>query len=299
MRVLVTWGSKRGGTEGIARAIGKTLEQEGLDVCVVPPKEALRSRFDAAIIGGALYANRWPKDVRRFVARRERELLRVPVWFFSSGPLDCSADETNIAPPKQVEILMERVGAQSHVTFGGKLDENARGFPASAMAKTRAGDFRNLDRVRAWARELAHAMPEARPRPAVAQPGHSIGAVLAHGALGWAVCAAIMAVLLRATPLGVALALHVIAAPIVFAVVARHYFGRRGAREPVRVAAAFAIETALLDAIIVAGVVLRDTAMLRSIGGFWLPLALIFLVTWAVGEIGAMAPTSHGASVPR
>ena len=65
------------------------------------------------------------------------------------------------------------------------------------------------------------------------------------------------------------------------------------------VAAAFAIETALLDAAIVAGLVLRDAAMLRSIGGFWLPIALVFLVTWAVGEVVAMASSPRVASVPR
>ena len=30
MRVLVTWGSKRGGTEGIARTVGETLRAEGV-----------------------------------------------------------------------------------------------------------------------------------------------------------------------------------------------------------------------------------------------------------------------------
>ena len=89
MRVLVTWGSQRGGTEGVARVIAETLEHEGLEVDLLSPKRALEAHgFDAVIVGGALYANRWHEDARHFVARRERELRRVPVWFFSSGPLD-------------------------------------------------------------------------------------------------------------------------------------------------------------------------------------------------------------------
>jgi menaquinone-dependent protoporphyrinogen oxidase len=140
MRVLVTWGSKRGGTEGIARIVGEALQHEGLDVDVLPARAAARAtNFDAAIVGGALYANRWHPAARRFVNRQEKRLRGVPVWFFSSGPLDESAEHNAIAPTRQVTTLMERVGAQGHVTFGGRLTPDAHGFPASAMAKyTRA-----------------------------------------------------------------------------------------------------------------------------------------------------------------
>ena len=57
MRVLVTWGSKRGGTEGIARILGEALQHEGLDVDVLPARAAAKATsFDAVIVGGALYA---------------------------------------------------------------------------------------------------------------------------------------------------------------------------------------------------------------------------------------------------
>ncbi len=271
--------------------IAETLEHEGLEVELLPPGKALRAYgFDAVIVGGALYANRWHKDARRFVRRRERDLRRVPVWFFSSGPLDASADHANIPPPRSVEILMERVGAQAHVTFGGRLEKDARGFPASAMAKTRAGDFRNEPRVRDWAREIARVLPEARPRPAIVQPGHSIGALVLHGAVGWAFCAAAMGALSWAMSVGVALLVHLFVAPIVFLFVARRYFRYRGAREPLPVAAAFTATTALLDLVVVAGAIQRDTAMLRSVLGFWLPLALIFAVTYLVGWIESIGP---------
>ena len=164
MRILITWGSKRGGTEGIARMIGEALQQQGHRVDVLPPEKAARATgFDAVVVGGALYANRWHRAARRFVTRREKDLRSVPVWFFSSGPLDDSADRQIIPPTRQVEILMERVGAQGHVTFGGRLLPDARGFPASAMAKKRAGDWRRPDTIRSWANEIARALPTARP----------------------------------------------------------------------------------------------------------------------------------------
>ena len=46
--------------------------------------------------------------------------------------------------------MMEKVGAKGHITLGGRLPADAKGFPASAMAKKMAGDWRNLEEARAW-----------------------------------------------------------------------------------------------------------------------------------------------------
>jgi menaquinone-dependent protoporphyrinogen oxidase len=291
MRVLVTWGSKRGGTEGIARSIGEGLRGEGIDVDLLPPDRARRAQgFDAVVVGGALYAGRWHADARRFVIRREEDLRRVPVWFFSSGPLDGSAERSAIAPTRQVEQLMGRVGAQGHRTFGGRLLPDARGFPASAMAKTHAGDFRDPAQIRAWAREIARALPAARPGAFAPQPGRPLGRLVLHAAVGWALCALIMGALLRTTSPGAAIAVHAVAAPFVFVGIARHYFRLPGAREPLPAAAAFAALTALLDLIVVAGTVQHDLVMFTSLWGTWLPLALIFVATWLTGEVMSMLP---------
>jgi menaquinone-dependent protoporphyrinogen oxidase len=181
MRVLVTWSSKRGGTEGIGRALGDALHAHGFDVVAASARDVRAiDRFDAVIIGGALYANRWPLAVRRFVRRHLRELHKVPVWFFSSGPLDDSAESSSIPPTPQVADLAERVGAKGHVTFGGRLEPDAKGFPASAMARKHSGDWRNFDRIRVWASELAMQLPGARPGTPVEQPARSLSRPLAH-----------------------------------------------------------------------------------------------------------------------
>ncbi|MEZ5143227.1 MAG: hypothetical protein R2726_12020 [Acidimicrobiales bacterium] len=41
------------------------------------------------------------------------------------------------------------------MTFGGRLPADAKGFPASAMAKDHAGDWRDHDQVQAWAGDVA------------------------------------------------------------------------------------------------------------------------------------------------
>jgi menaquinone-dependent protoporphyrinogen oxidase len=155
MRVLVTYGSKLGGTAGIAELIGQALTDAGIQADVRPVSEVDRiEAYDAVLVGGALYSGRWHREARRFVKRHTGALGERPVWLFSSGPLNGSATEA-IPPVPQVQELLERIGARGQVTFGGRLPADAKGFPASAMAKTHAGDWRDPARIRAWAAEVA------------------------------------------------------------------------------------------------------------------------------------------------
>jgi hypothetical protein len=249
--------------------------------------------FDALIIGGALYANRWPWKARRFVNRNVSALRALPVWMFSSGPLDESADEKAILPTRDVSILAERIGAQGHVTFGGRLEPTAKGFPASAMAKTHGGDWRNVERIRAWAAGIATSLPTALPGPIVEQPAHSLVAWLWRPVVGWTLCAALMRLLLDTAPFGAAVAIHAAAAPFIFATMAWGYFRHRGAREPLTTAVAWTLIVIALDAVVVAGTVMRSFAMFASIAATWLPFALVLFAVWGTGAAVAMMPLAE------
>jgi menaquinone-dependent protoporphyrinogen oxidase len=156
MRVLITYGSSRGGTEGLARMVADGLRDCGLDVEVLQPKQARDiSGYDAVVVGGALYAFRWHRAARRFVRKHTTALRQRPTYFFSSGPLDGSAASKEIAPVRGVKSLMARTGARDHATFGGRLSPDAKGFPASAMAKKLSGDWRDPAQVRTWALKVA------------------------------------------------------------------------------------------------------------------------------------------------
>ena len=161
-RVLIAYGSKNGGTAEIAKWIGAAMEDDGLDV-VVQPAGKVRSvaGFDAVVLGGALYANRWHPDARRFVRRHARRLKGRPVWLFSSGPLDRTAEERDIGPVPGAAKALERLGARGHITFGGRLGPDSRGWIAKKMVQNgRGGDFRAPERVEAWAHSLAAQIKE-------------------------------------------------------------------------------------------------------------------------------------------
>ena len=170
MRVLVTYGSKLGGTAGIAELVGGALGDAGLQADVRPaPEVSGLDPYGAVVVGRALYTGRWHRDARRFVKRHTAALRERPVWLFSSGPLEDSA-AGQIPPVAQVRALARQIGARSHVTFGGRLPADAKGFPARAMARTHAGDWRDPERIRAWAAEVA-----AAPQAAGGGPGPGQG----------------------------------------------------------------------------------------------------------------------------
>lgn len=275
--------------------MAETLRERGVDVVAASADQVRElAGFDAVIVGGALYASRWTAVACRFVARNVAALRKLPVWFFSSGPLDDSADGGQIEATHQVGVLAERVGALGHVTFGGRLSPDAKGFPASAMAKEQSGDWRNPERIRAWAAELATKLPAAVPGTAVDHQAGSLASMLSHAVLGWTLCAATMVLLLRLVSLGWALAIHALAAPLVFALLSWRYFRAWGARDPVPTALTWTIVVAVLDLVVVAGAIQRSFTMFASFTGTWLPLALVFLATWITGEVIAyVAPAQR------
>jgi len=159
MLVLVAYGSKRGGTEGLARMVAEGLRDEGLEAEVAEARRvSTLTGYDAVVVGGALYAQRWHRDAARLVRRHARELRRMPTFLFSSGPLDESAATKEIPPVPGVRDLMGLVGAGGHATFGGRLAPDATGFVAKAMVKKHAGDWRDIDDVRAWAHSVARVL---------------------------------------------------------------------------------------------------------------------------------------------
>jgi len=158
MHVLVVYGSKRGGTAGLAEMIGDALIAEGLLAYVRAAQKCAPDGYDAVIVAGALYASRWHRDARRFVRRNADALRDLPVWLVASGPLDDSARNGQKPPVRQVAKLIERIGARGEATFGGRLEPDAKGFPANAMAKKSSGDWRDPDHIKEFAAGVARSL---------------------------------------------------------------------------------------------------------------------------------------------
>ncbi|MGW1246201.1 flavodoxin domain-containing protein [Streptomyces sp. NPDC002535] len=155
-RVLVAYGSKAGSTAGIAEEIGKTLRDDGFDAVVLPADTVTDvSGYDGVVLGGALYAGHWTGKARRCARRNADQLRQRPLWLFSSGPVDSSADKRDIPPVRGVARRMKRLGAREHMTFGGALTAETSDPVARHMVERGGGgDFRNPERIRAWAHHI-------------------------------------------------------------------------------------------------------------------------------------------------
>ncbi len=76
MRVLVSYGGKKGGTEALARAVANGLLEAGHAVDVMPSSQVdALDRWDAVVVGGTPYAWFWHRNSQRFIKRNVEDLF--------------------------------------------------------------------------------------------------------------------------------------------------------------------------------------------------------------------------------
>lgn len=179
--VFVAYGSRHGGTRGIAERIGEVLQSEGIETVVAPASRAGElGAADAFIVGSGVYMGSWLDEPLEFLKRNQATLASRPTWLFSSGPLLGSTKSTPGADPvtdalgpadgpgsggrKKVEALSAVIHPREHKVFLGAYDPKdppkafserlVRMMPAARNILP-AGDFRNWEDIEAWAREIA------------------------------------------------------------------------------------------------------------------------------------------------
>ena len=161
-RVLVVVATKHGATRGIAEAIVRDLADAaaGRTELTAVLHEAEHApdpaRFDAVIVGSAVYVGRWREPARDWVGAHAAALRARPVWLFSSGPIGAPPFPPD--EPHDVAPLMQVTGARGHRVFPGRLDKELLSIGERAMVtamRAPLGDFRDWDAVRAWTAEVA------------------------------------------------------------------------------------------------------------------------------------------------
>jgi hypothetical protein len=110
-----------------------------------------------------------------------------------------------------------------------------------------------------------------------------IGIIVLLGAVGWALCGAIVFIGRSLTDMQTTLIVHAIGAPIIFMLLSMLYFSKFNYTSPLQTAVAFLAIVILLDFFIVALIIERSMDMFLSLLGTWIPWALIFLSTYLTG----------------
>jgi menaquinone-dependent protoporphyrinogen oxidase len=160
MNALVAYASKHGSTAEIAAAVAETLQAAGIDVdCVRAGAVESVDRYDAVVLGSAVYARRWRPEARRFLRRHGRALAGRPLWIFSSGPVGAPENDAPAwMEPGRTMRRVEQLGAREHVVFGGRAPVEGHGMAARAMAKNTPPEYRDRrdwDAIRDWANRIA------------------------------------------------------------------------------------------------------------------------------------------------
>ncbi len=108
--------------------------------------------------------------------------------------------------------------------------------------------------------------------------------VLIYAFMGWTICGAIMFIGTAVTTEFIALIIHALAAPIIFAVVSSVYFKKYDLTTPLETAALFVAFVVLLDFVIVALLINKSLAMFGNVLETWIPFVLIFISTYYTGR---------------
>ncbi len=132
--VLVTYATRSGSAEEVAREVAETLLECGIAVETQPIRN-VRSleRYGAVVLGAPLYLSRLHKDARRFLAAQRDALVKMPVALFVLGPVQKDEkDWTGARAQLEKELAkFSWFSAVSQQILGGRFDSAKLGFPFS------------------------------------------------------------------------------------------------------------------------------------------------------------------------
>ncbi|MHB0878732.1 MAG: flavodoxin domain-containing protein [Anaerolineae bacterium] len=202
--VLVAYATKSGSTAEVAEFVGAELRRSLGSVDVLPIESVeFVDRYDAVVVGAPMLGG-WHTSARRFLSRHEAALSRMPVAYFvtaltltlaprpgvsrvvtfadptlarpAKNPVRLSFKESHTSVAAYVDPILAQAPEVLPVGvgfFAGKLDY-ARLDPLTRLYVrllfgTPAGDYRNWEAIRGWAKSLCPLLvPQTRVVAAVA-----------------------------------------------------------------------------------------------------------------------------------
>ncbi len=162
MHILIATAGRHGGTQDIGRqldvAIRAGLESRGVAarVDVLDATDVPRiTDYDAVILGSAVYMGRWCASARELIDRAEPELGLIPVWLFSSGPVDSKPTPESTTKWDTVPWALE------HKVFGGRLvraDLSRTERAVVRLIRAKDTDARSSTEIAEWAETICGAL---------------------------------------------------------------------------------------------------------------------------------------------
>ncbi|HEY3310397.1 MAG TPA: flavodoxin domain-containing protein [Anaerolineales bacterium] len=164
-RILVTYATKAGSTQGVAEAIGKTLSTSDTNVIVLPMEQVrYLSTYDAVVAGSAIRGQKWLPEALQFLRQHQAELAGKPFAAF----MVCitlsmkGAEQYREGLKAWMQPVRNLVQPLSEGYFAGALDFSKLPFTPNVLAMRmvaasgtwKVGDHRDWDAISSWAQKL-------------------------------------------------------------------------------------------------------------------------------------------------
>ncbi len=158
-RILVAYATKAGTTAEIAARIGETISQKNQTVDVLPISRVKDlSGYSAVVIGSAIRMGSVLPEVKSFVEKNQAALGQKPFSMFVAGmTLNEDTEANRTAVSAYLDPIRAVVKPASEGLFAGVMDPQKVSFLDRLIIKalkTPLGDFRDWDKINAWAESI-------------------------------------------------------------------------------------------------------------------------------------------------
>lgn len=164
--ILVSYATRYGSTQEVAKVVAETIKKRGFSVELLPMRNVSNLHaYEAVVIGAPIYIGRWHEEMRKFLQTHQIWLQKLPVALFTLGPIHNEAQEIENAKlnVEQELATYNWVDPIEQVVFVGSYDPEKLNFahklltklPASPLHELPPVDERNWHAIRLWAEHLA------------------------------------------------------------------------------------------------------------------------------------------------
>jgi menaquinone-dependent protoporphyrinogen oxidase len=175
MKALVVYGTRWGGTMGVAEKIGDSLRGADYTVDVVDAKKnpPRVDPYDLVVVGSGVRADSWTKEALKFLKKNAHGLrVKKTALFVSCQMADRKEEEAREkAKRKYLVKISEKYGLSpiAYGFFGGFMDfnkshgllvdiivrVNRRNLRKNGLDTSKVYDTRDWNKIEAWTHELA------------------------------------------------------------------------------------------------------------------------------------------------
>jgi len=166
-KVLVSYATRCGSTAEVAEAIAKTLAGRGasVDLKAVKDNPGLAG-YTAVVLGSAIRMGSWVGEASDFVQANQAALNSLPTAIFSVHSNNLGEDETSRAARGEYhKAVRALITPAAEAFFAGKIDLAKMSFLdrlITKMMKAEEVDYRDWDKISAWAAGLPFAVEKAQ-----------------------------------------------------------------------------------------------------------------------------------------